>query len=81
MFLDPFFIAVQNGSFCACLLFIVSCCPLQGLGWAQYQMSQLRTHTALWSLVLPNFVTSGESETPSLTFGGGESPEDLREGR
>lgn len=49
MLLDPFFIAVQNGSFYACLLFIVSCCPLQGLGWAQYQMSQLRTQlSGLW---------------------------------
>lgn len=78
MILDPFFIALQNGSFCAGLLFLVSCCPLQVLGWAQYQMSQLRTR--FWSPVLPNFVTSGESETLTLTFGGRESPEDLREG-
>lgn len=70
MFLDQFFIAVQNGSFCAYLLFIVSCCPLQGLGWAQYQMSQLRIQ--LWSPVLPNFVTSGERETLTRTWWGRE---------
>lgn len=76
--LGQLYIAVQNGSFCACLSLIVSYCPLQGLGLAQYQMSQLRTQ--LWSPVLPNFVTSDESETLTLTFGRGKSSEDLREG-